>query len=63
MGIKLTYATALLTLTLTACGRSANDPGPGGVSAEDAKLLDNAAADLDARTQPTPTTLEPPRQK
>lgn len=38
----------LLLLALGGCGAGENEPGPGGVSADDAKALDEAAAKLDA---------------
>jgi hypothetical protein len=38
----------LAALFLTACGGGQSEAGPGGVSAEDAKALDEAAAKLDA---------------
>ncbi len=39
-----------LGLLLASCGPGSNDPGPGGVSVEDAKALDAAAEKLDAQT-------------
>ena len=44
-----TFAFPLLlaSLMLTGCGDGASEPGPGGVSAEDARALDEAAAKLD----------------
>ncbi len=42
------YASLIIYLALAACGPAGNDPGPGGVSAEDARALDEAAAKLDA---------------
>ncbi len=36
-----------LTLLLASCGPGSNDPGPGGVSVEDAHALDAAAEKLD----------------
>lgn len=39
---------ALLALLLVACGDGRRETGPGGVSVEDAKALDKAAAKLDA---------------
>ena len=36
-----------MTVLMTACGPANNDPGPGGVSVEDARALDEAAAQLD----------------
>ncbi len=41
----------LLCLALTACGPADSDPGPGGVSVEDARALDEAAAKLDAESK------------
>ena len=35
---------------LSSCGPAGNDPGPGGVSVEDARALDEAAAKLDSET-------------
>jgi hypothetical protein len=40
---------ALLLLSLSACGPADSDPGPGGVTAGDAKALDAAAKKLDER--------------
>jgi hypothetical protein len=36
-------------LILSACGAADSDPGPGGVTAGDAKALDEAAQKLDER--------------
>jgi hypothetical protein len=44
----------LLLLALNACGESPNEPGPGGVSAEDAKALDEAAEKLDSEAANRP---------
>ena len=54
-----------LLLILSACGPSANDPGPGGVSVEDARALDAAAEKLDAQagTLSTPPTAPAAPQK
>ena len=43
--------TLLLTavLLISACGPADSDPGPGGVTAGDAKALDEAAKKLDER--------------
>lgn len=38
-------------LLLAACGPADGDPGPGGVTAGDAKALDRAAQKLDERDQ------------
>lgn len=46
-------------LALTACGSSAEEPGPGEVSVEDARALDEAAAKLDASENQSGTA---PRQ-
>ena len=39
-------------LALGGCGKSDNDPGPGGVSVGEARALDEAAAALDAQALP-----------
>jgi hypothetical protein len=41
----------ILSLALAACGPADNDPGPGGVSTEDARALDEAAAKLDTKSE------------
>jgi hypothetical protein len=48
MGFYTLVAVAVAA-TLTACGPSTTDPGPGGVNAGDAKALDEAAKKLDER--------------
>ncbi len=50
MSHRLLHLTPLLagTLVLASCGADDSDPGPGGVSMEDARPLDKAAAKLDA---------------
>lgn len=45
-------ATTLLALLLAACGPAGNDPGPGGVTVDEARALDEAAAMLDERRLP-----------
>ena len=40
---------AVLLLLTSACGPADSDPGPGGVTAADAKALDAAAKKLDER--------------
>lgn len=39
---------AMMLSILGSCSDSANEAGPGGVSSEDAKALDEAAAKLDS---------------
>ncbi|MFM2411015.1 MAG: hypothetical protein RL481_1843 [Pseudomonadota bacterium] len=46
----LMFGTILL-LGLAGCGPAESDPGPGGVTAGDAKALDEAAQKLDERDQ------------
>jgi hypothetical protein len=46
-------------LTLAACGKSDNDPGPGGVTVGEAKALDEAAEMIEARRMP-PEALATP---
>lgn len=50
----------LAILGLAACGQGENDPGPGGVTAGEARALDEAAQMLDARKLP-PEALQPAR--
>jgi hypothetical protein len=45
-----------LCLFLVACGPSAEEAGPGGVSVEDARALDAAAEKLDTEAQISPPT-------
>jgi hypothetical protein len=47
-----------LCLLLAACGGAPTDPGPGGLSNEDAEALDEAAAKLDQEQANPPTGLE-----
>ncbi|WOE75784.1 hypothetical protein [Alterisphingorhabdus coralli] len=49
LGPKLFPHAVMAMLLLTACGPAENDPGPGGVTAGEAKMLDDAAEMLDAR--------------
>jgi hypothetical protein len=42
---------AALLLSVSGCGPADSDPGPGGVTAGDAKALDAAAKKLDERDQ------------
>ena len=49
-----TWSPFMLLLALSACGPADSEPGPGGVSVEDAKALDEAAAKLDAEAQQVP---------
>ena len=46
----------LLLATLGGCGLSEDQPGPGGVSVEDSRALDEAAAKLDKESSADPTT-------
>lgn len=43
---------AALPLILSSCGPAGNDPGPGGVTVDEAKALDDAAEMLDQRRLP-----------
>ena len=47
-----------LILLLSACGPAPIDPGPGGVSVEDAKALDEAAARLEEEQADPPTLAD-----
>lgn len=46
---KLIPHAVAASLLLTACGPAENDPGPGGVTVGEAKMLDEAAEMLDER--------------
>ena len=61
--VKL-LAVGALALTVAACGASDSDPGPGGVTAGEAEMLDKAAEMLDERQpdfsqQPAEQTEQP----
>ena len=45
------FAAVILT-TLSACGATDSDPGPGGVTAGEAEMLDDAAEMLDEQMAP-----------
>jgi hypothetical protein len=49
-----------LFLVLAGCNQTPNEPGPGGVSKEDARALDAAAAKLDKEPQPPAIPVPPP---
>jgi len=53
----------LACLSLAACGVTDSDPGPGGVTAGEAEMLDEAAEALDEQMAPPPlggqTTQQP----
>lgn len=49
MAVMVKKLALLIIAVLTACGPVENEPGPGGVSAEDASALDEAAAKLDGQ--------------
>jgi hypothetical protein len=54
------HALALIALaSLAACGKSDNDPGPGGVTVGEARALDEAAEMIDRRQLPK-EALRPP---
>jgi hypothetical protein len=50
-------------LALTACGENSSQSGPGGLTPEDARALDDAAEKLDAKALPPPTLeqMAPPK--
>lgn len=47
-----TFAASLLLALATACGPGENEPGPGGVTVDEAQALDEAAAMLEERKLP-----------
>jgi uncharacterized protein YceK len=48
--MRLVFVVFLGLALLSGCGPIGPEPGPGGVSADDAKQLDAAAAKVDARS-------------
>lgn len=52
-------ACIISALLLAACGEAGNDPGPGGVTVDEAKALDRAAEMLEERRLP-PEALSNP---
>ena len=50
--------TLLTVFCLVGCGPAPTDPGPGGVSVEDAKALDEAAARLEEEQADPPTLAD-----
>jgi hypothetical protein len=46
-------------LALAACGKSDNDPGPGGVSVGEARALDEAAEMIEQRRPPADAVQAP----
>jgi hypothetical protein len=51
---------ALIALAiLTSCGKSDNDPGPGGVTVGEAKALDRAAEMIEQRRMPAAALRSP----
>ncbi|SKB71291.1 hypothetical protein [Sphingopyxis flava] len=47
-----TFLLALLLISASACSRTENEPGPGGVTVSEAKALDQAAEMLESRDPP-----------
>lgn len=52
MRIRIAVPLALAPVVLSACTPADTDPGPGGVTVDEAKALDEAAAMLDERRLP-----------
>ncbi len=57
---RTSSALLALTLILAACGPAGNDPGPGGVTVDEARALDDAAAMLEERRLPEGALEEAP---
>ena len=51
------FFTLAAVIALSACSPAGNDPGPGGVTVDEARALEEAAAMIEAR-QPPPELLE-----
>ena len=56
---NLVPAAALLSLLVTGCSRTDNEPGPGGVTVSEAKALDDAAEMLESRDSTPPADEAP----
>ena len=50
---------SMALLALAACGKSDNDPGPGGVSVGEARALDEAAEMIEQRRPPADAVQAP----
>jgi hypothetical protein len=57
MGKRLTISVLTIPFLLGACGANDSAEGPGGVTADEARALNEAAAMLDARAENTQTAL------
>lgn len=57
MGKRLTISVLTIPFLLGACGSNDSAEGPGGVTADEARALNEAAAMLDARAENTQTAL------
>ena len=53
----------LAVLALAACGPAGNDPGPGGVTVDEARALDDAAEMLEERRLPEEALSGPPPEE
>lgn len=58
--LRIAASIALLA-TIAACGPGENDPGPGGVTVDEAKALDEAAAMLEQEKLPAGALDNPPQ--
>lgn len=59
---SLPFRLALIGLAvggLSACGKSDNDPGPGGVTVGEARALDEAADMIESRRPPEESPAQP----
>lgn len=50
--LRMASASLALLILATACSRTDNEPGPGGVTVSEAKALDDAAEMLESRDSP-----------
>lgn len=57
--VMIRAAPLLLLAALAACGPAGNDPGPGGVTVDEARALDRAAEMLEERRLPEEALSKP----
>lgn len=57
--MRKAFIPPIALLALAACGKSDNDPGPGGVSVGEARALDEAAEMIEQRRPPADAVQAP----
>lgn len=56
--LRMTSAALAILIVTTACSRTDNEPGPGGVTVSEAKALDDAAEMLESRDSTLPAETD-----